>query len=157
MNHGNRRLWERLFRGAVLVAVLIFGVRLGAQSATDSAGARPDSIELKSGITATVLSAFVPGLGHLYAEDRRTGAVLITLFAGAIALHAVGENATSSPIATLIVGGPWFYGVIDAHNAAERYNRAHTTNAAEFELHPAMIVGTYGQMRLGIAVRLAMR
>jgi hypothetical protein len=157
MNHANGRHRERLLRGVGVASALILSLRLGAQSAPDSAAVRADSTELKSGATATVLSAFVPGLGHLYAEDRRTGAVLLTLFAGAIALHAVGENATSSPIAVLIVGVPWFYGVIDAHNAAERYNRAHATKTAEFELHPEIMGATYGPMRLGIAVRLAFR
>jgi hypothetical protein len=148
----------RLLRGAaVTCALLVSASRLGAQSAPDSVAVRTDSVEPKSGTTATVLSLFVPGLGHLYAEDRRTAAVLLTLFAGAIALHATGENAASSPIAALVGAGPWFYGVIDAHNAAARYNRAHAPNATAFVVYPAMVVATRGPIQLGIVLRVAFR
>jgi hypothetical protein len=147
-----------LLRRSVLAGALFLSApRVLAQSAPDSVFTRvalPPS-ELKSGTTATLLSVLVPGLGHLYAEDRRTGVVLITLFAAAIAVHAGGENATSSPIALLLVGGPWCYGVIDAHNAAARYNQAHTKNAADFEANPVMMVGANGRVRLGIAIHLA--
>jgi hypothetical protein len=158
MNQTNRRLRECLLRCALIPAALIlFGARLGAQSGPDSVVVLADSTELKNGTTATVLSAFIPGLGHLYSEDRRTGAVLLTLFAGAIALHAVGENASSSPIAALISSGPWLYGVIDAHNAAARYNRAHAPKAAQFDLHPAIAVTRGGTIQLRLVLRVALR
>ena len=154
----NKRMRGRFLRGAVVAAALFLSAPgLLAQSAPDSvvALAVSPATELKSGTTATLLSAVLPGLGHLYAEDRRTGAVLMTLCAVAVALHATGENATSSPIALVLVGGPWWYGVLDAHNAVARYNRAHATNVADFQVHPRMMVSANGTVRLGIAMRLA--
>jgi hypothetical protein len=145
------------FRIAVITSALLFsGSRLPAQSAPDSIGAGPVSspIELKSGKTATLLSAMLPGLGHLYAEDRRTGAVLIALFAGAVALRIAGENSVTGPIPLLLGAGPWWYGVLDAHNAATRYNHAHTANAANYQLQPTMMVGANGTVRFGIAMYL---
>lgn len=142
---------------AVITSTLVFsGSRLPAQSASDSAGARPGSspIELKSGKTATILSAMLPGSGHLYAEDRRTGAVLMALFAGAIALGIAGENSVTGPIPLLLGAAPWWYGVLDAHNAVTRYNHAHTANAANYKMQPAMMVAADGTVRFGIAIHL---
>ena len=146
-----------VLRIAVITSAMVsFGFRLPAQSAPDSAGARPVSspIELKSGKTATILSVMWPGLGHLYAEDRRTGAVLMALYAGAVASGIAGENSVAGPIPMLLVGGPWLYGVLDAHNAVTRYNRVHTANAANYQIQPAMMVGANGAVRFGIALHL---
>jgi hypothetical protein len=110
--------------------------------------------EPKSGTTATLLSAVLPGLGHFYAEEPRTGAVLITLFAAGIALGAGGENSAAGPIALLVGAGPWWYGFIDAHNAAARYNHAHATNTSSFQVHPIVTVNANREVRFGIAMKL---
>jgi hypothetical protein len=128
-------------------------VRLSAQSARDSAKAPAVSRQPKSATTATLLSV-VPGLGHLYAEDRRTGYVLATLFVGEIAFGVAGENATSSPIIALLVGGTWWYGVIDAHNAVARYNRSLSADKARVTIAPLVVTGTHGRGGLTVAVRL---
>ena len=146
-----------VFTIAACVVALTFAQSqsIAAQSAADSSSARAVAFsgEMKSGTTATVLSVFLPGLGHLYAEDRPTGVVLMTLFAGAVALGIGGENATAGPLALLIGAGPWFYGVIDAHNAAARYNRAHASRASGFTIRPVLTTGA-GSSRLGVAVQL---
>jgi hypothetical protein len=155
-------LFPRYMRNCVLcIAVItstlvLSGSRLPAQSASDSAGARPVSstIEIKSGKTATILSAMLPGLGHLYAEDRRTGVVLMALFAGAVKLGIAGENSVTGPIPMLLGAGPWWYGVLDAHNAVTRYNHTHTANAANYKMQPAMMVAPDGTVRFGIAIHL---
>jgi hypothetical protein len=142
---------------AVITGALVFsGSRLRAQSAPDSAGARSVSstIELKSGKTATILSVMWPGLGHLYAEDRRTGAVLMAWYAGAVALGIAGENSVTGPIPLLLGAGPWWYGVLDAHNAVTRYNHARTADAPNFQIQPAMMVGANAKFRFGIAMHL---
>lgn len=148
---------NRVFRIAVIIGAMVsLGFRLPAQSAPDSARARPVSslTELKSGKTATILSAMLPGLGHLYAEDRRTGAALIVLFASAVALGISGENSVTGPIPLLLGAGPWWYGVLDAHNAVTRYNHALTPNAANYQMQPAMMVGADRKVRFGIAMHL---
>jgi hypothetical protein len=156
---GKARPQGRFPRRAVVAgALLLSAPRLLAQSAPDTVVARAAlaPTELKSGTTATLLSTVLPGLGHLYAEDRRTGAVLMTIFAAAVALTGGhGENCQSGPVAALLCAGPWWYGVIDAHNAVARYNRAHTTQAADIPVHPVMTVGANGTVGFGISMRLA--
>ena len=131
--------------------------RLPGQTPADSSTSAPArfSGETKSGTTATLLSAFLPGAGHLYAEDRPTGVVLMALFGSAVALGIGGENTTSGPLALLIGAGPWFYGVIDAHNAAARYNRAHARPVSAFRIQPAVVTGARGESRFALAVRLS--
>jgi hypothetical protein len=146
-----------VLRIAVIIGAMVsFGFRLPAQSPGDSAGAPPvpPLTELKSVKTATILSVVWPGLGHLYAEDRRTGAVLAALAAVAVASGLAGENSVAGPIPLLLVGGTWWYGVLDAHNAVTRYNHAHTANAADFQMQPAVMVGANGKVRFGIAMHL---
>jgi hypothetical protein len=146
-----------VLRIAVIIGAMVsFGLQLQAQSVPDSAGARPQSsrTELKSGKTATLLSVMLPGLGHLYADDRRTGVVLMTLFASAIAFGIAGENSVTGPIPLLLGACPWWYGVLDAHNAVTRYNHAHAANAANFQMQPAMMVGANRKVRFGIAMHL---
>lgn len=141
----------------VTCSLLLCAPRLVAQSVSDSGTAQVavPPTELKSGTAATIMSVFLPGLGHLYAEDARTGVVLIALFAGAIVVaRGDGENCAAGPIAALLCGGPWFYGVIDAHNAAARYNRAHATKTPEVQVSPVILAGENGSWRFGIAVRL---
>jgi hypothetical protein len=151
------RMRDRFFTIAICVVVLMSTQsRLAAaQSGRDTSSSRVVALsgETKSATTATVLSAFLPGLGHLYAEDRPTGVVLMTLFAGAVALGIGGENATAGPLALLIGAGPWFYGVIDAHNAAAEYNRAHASTVAGFTIRPMLTTGA-GSSRVGVAVQL---
>ena len=146
-----------VLRIAVITSALVsFGSPLSAQWPPDSAGAPPVSspIELKSDKTATILSAMLPGLGHLYAEDRRTGVMLMALFAGAVKLGIAGENSVTGPIPMLLAAGPWWYGVLDAHNAVTRYNHAHSANAPNFQIQPAIMVGANAKFRFGIAMHL---
>jgi hypothetical protein len=147
----------RLIRGALVTgAFFLWAPSVLAQSASDSIGRAPvRPAELKSGTTATILSAFVPGLGHLYADDGRTGLVLITLYAGGIVLaRGHGENCAAGAVAALLCAGPWFYGVIDAHNAAAGYNRAQASKISNAQVYPVITAAANGSLRVGIALRL---
>ena len=77
------------------------------------------------------------------------------MFATAVALKLGGENSVAGPIPILLGAGPWWYGVIDAHNAAARYNHGHATNEADVQVHPVMVVGANGTVSVGIAMALA--
>ena len=146
---------RQLIRTLILPAVVLIAPRLHAQAVHDSSATLQcsNATEPKSEKTATILSMFLPGFGHFYAEDNRTGTILATAFAGACLIGACGENATSSPIALLLVGVPYWYGVIDAHHAVQRYNRAHA-KTARVELHPRLIVISGVPARLGIGMRI---
>ncbi len=96
----------------------------------------------------------LPGIGHFYAGEYRTGTVLIALFASAIAVGAGGENSTSGPAALLIGAVPWWYGVIDAHNAAARHNRAREANPSPVQIRPRL-VGANRTLQIGIGASLA--
>jgi hypothetical protein len=128
-------------------------LRLSAQTAPDSAKAPAVPRQPKSATTATLLSV-VPGFGHIYAEDRRTGYVLATLFVGEIAFGVAGENATSSPVLALLVGGTWWYGVIDAHNAVARYNRSLSAEHTHLTVAPMVTSGAHRKVGLAVTVPL---
>ncbi len=123
-----------------------------AQIPKDSAGVPALSFAPapKSGTAATLLG-ILPGLGHFYAGEYRTGAVLMALFGGAIAVGAGGENSTSGLAAFLISGVPWWYSFIDAHNAAARYNRAHFGNPSTAQVRP-VLVSANRTLQIGIGV-----
>jgi hypothetical protein len=78
----------------------------------------------------------------------------MTLFASAIAFGIAGENSVTGPIPLLLGACPWWYGVLDAHNAVTRYNHAHAAKAANFQMQPAMMVGANRKVRFGIAMHL---
>jgi hypothetical protein len=144
-------------RGAALTGALFLAVPpITAQTPDDSAAVPAQSFPPapKSGTTATLLSAMLPGIGHVYAGEYRTGTVLIALFASGIALGASGENSTSGLTALLIGAGPWWYGVIDAHNAAARYNRAHFGNPSTVQVRPVLVKANR-TLQIGIGVSVA--
>jgi len=106
---------------------LLFAAVLGAPSVLRSQAApTPATVDStakrKSGVTATILSGVVPGLGHFYAHDNTRGTILLGIFATGVALGAGGENAVT-PAGLVLIGLPWWYGVLTAHTAVDRYNR----------------------------------
>ncbi len=116
------------FRTVLLSLALMVNASVAAAQAPSAASPEArvpadSATKPKSALTATLLSGAVPGFGHLYAGEKRTGWVLVGLWVGALAIGAGGENATSSPLALVLVAGPWWYGVVDAHNAVARYNK----------------------------------
>lgn len=143
-------------RGMALTCALFLAVpSISGQTPGDSAAVPAHScLAPKSGTTATLLSAMLPGFGHFYAEENRTGIVLAALFAAGVALGAGGENSTSGAAALLIGGGPWWYGVIDAHKAAARYNQAHDCNPSAVQVRP-VLVSANRTLQIGIRVSVA--
>jgi hypothetical protein len=124
-SESNENVAGRVLRFVIVTcSLLLCAPRLVAQSVPDSGIARVAAppTELKSGTAATIMSVFLPGLGHA--------------------------------IAPLLCAGPWFYGVIDAHNAAARYNRAHATKTSDANLYPVITPGVNGALRLGIRMHL---
>jgi hypothetical protein len=119
---------RRVARAALRLLVPLFlslsGVSdAAAQVPTPAQGVTADTaLKQKSRGTAVVLSAFIPGAGHLYAGDKAKGWLLVGLWAGTIAVGAAGENAVSHPAAAGLVVIPWFYGMIDSPKSVARYN-----------------------------------
>jgi hypothetical protein len=143
-------------RISIIGALFLFSApRIPAQQVPDSVVARPEQspIELKSGTTATLLS-LIPGLGHFYAGEYGTGLALATLFIGARALGLARDGSTTGTVAGLVWLGTGLYAIIDAHNAAARYNRAHAAKTSAVQLQPVMTVGANGARRFGIAMQL---
>jgi hypothetical protein len=143
---------------SVLRMGLVVGLGLllsaGAAAAQAAPGAVPDTAGApeKSALTATLISVFLPGGGHLYAEDKRRGAVLLSVFAVGVVLGAGGENAVTLP-GMVLVGIPWWYGVIDAHNAVRRYNRARASRVSLVPwMAPGRVAGRTDGPRVGITV-----
>ena len=72
----------------------------------------------KNPALSVLLSVFIPGLGSMVNDNVGVGvAILILNIIGwALAIVLIGI-----PIAI----GSWIWGLVDAHNSAQRWNRAH--------------------------------
>jgi hypothetical protein len=141
---------------SMIGALFLFAApRIPAQQVPDSVVARPvqPPIELKSGTTATLLS-LMPGLGHFYAGEYGTGLLLATLVIGGQGLGRARDGSTTGTVAGFVWLASGLYNVIDAHNAAARYNCAHATKTSAVQLQPVMTVRANGARRFGIAVQL---
>lgn len=103
----------------------------------------------KSSGTATALSVFLPGAGHIYAGESNTGMSMMGAYAGAMALvisygpwtweeeekgdpyfNDLAEGtgtATSTKIiwyaSAAVAAVTWIYAVVDAGPAVKRYNK----------------------------------
>lgn len=109
---------------ALGVAMSSAGTRAQAQRANESpldsaraALAKPD----KDPTTATVL-AFVPGVGHLYAEDLNRGWLIILLYSVGAGISMSGRTDNVGKVGGALAVGGFLFSVIDAGNAARRYN-----------------------------------
>lgn len=113
---------------------------------------------------ATLYSFFAPGVGHLYARERGKGAALfglsiVGLATGVSAMSCASSADCDPTTASMALGaagmlaflGSWAYGMLDADDAARRYNEHHgvTLTAARAIIAP----GSHGGVRLGIAMR----
>ncbi len=71
---------------------------------------------VKSATAAVLLSIMLPGLGHLYAEDRNTGIMLI---AATVVLAVLGVLLLVPLLVLLVI---WLWGMLDAARATERFH-----------------------------------
>jgi hypothetical protein len=112
---------------------------------------------------ATMLSFFLPGSGQMYAGERVKGGALLAIAAtgGAIAVHSLSCAAASD--CDMSTGGrllgaagmlayfsSWIYGIVDAGDAARRFNDRPAVMAAR----PFVAPDRHGGTRLGFTVRL---
>ena len=115
---------------------------------------------------ATLYSFFLPGTGHMYAGERGKGAGLLALsVAGGVfaasglscAADSTCESTTSrmtlGAAGTLAFFGSWIYGIMDADDAARRYNSRNGLAVAGVRpvIVPAM---SGGQTGVGLSVHL---
>jgi hypothetical protein len=141
--------------GVAAGLMLVLRVSVGAAQAPPTPS--PDTVRApeKSVMTATLLSVVLPGTGHLYAEDKRRGAVLLTMTLTGLALGAGGENAVTLP-GMVLVGIPWWYAVIDAHNAVARYNRRRASRVSVVPwVTPGRLAQRSDPLRVGITLSIA--
>ncbi len=78
----------------------------------------PAVVAPKNPALAVILSLFIPGLGSMV-NGRAGGGVTILL------LYLLGVALSIILIGIPIAIGVWIWGMVDAHKAAQEWNRAH--------------------------------
>ena len=114
---------------------------------------------------ATMYAFFLPGSGQMYAGERAKGAGLLALSmvgigvaAKQLSCAAASDcNPTSGGMALGAAGmvaffGSWLYGIMDAGDAARRFNTAHGVITAGLE--PIVAPGAGGRTRVGVSIAL---
>ncbi len=81
-------------------------------------GAPPMQVMPKNAALALIISFFIPGVGSLYAGKTTTGIIIL-------ACYIVSWVLTIVLIGFVGVFGFWIWGMIDAYQAAQAWNRAH--------------------------------
>ena len=128
-----------------------------AQAAADAASLRKDP-----GM-ATMYSFFAPGAGHLYAQERVTGGVLLGLSVVGLAVTvnalscATDDDCNSSTgdmtlgaVGALAFLGSWAYGMFDADDAVRRFNA--NVGIPVAGVRPVIAPAQSGRTRLGFSV-----
>jgi hypothetical protein len=151
-------------RAAIDATVVAPGALAAASagSSTDDGGTR--ARVAKDPAMATMLSFFLPGSGQLYSGEYVKGGGLLALAAvgGAVATHALScGSAADCEMSTggralgaagmLAFFGSWIYGIVDAGDAARRFN---DRTAMVASVRPIIETDTRGQTRLGASLRL---
>jgi hypothetical protein len=114
---------------------------------------------------ATMLSFFLTGTGQMYSGEQAKGGVLLALTAAGVAMAAKQLScatasdceATTGGMALGAAGavaffGSWIYGIMDAGDAARRFNSVHGLVAAG--ARPFVAPAGGGRTRLGLMVAL---
>jgi hypothetical protein len=118
---------------------------------------------VKDPSAATMYAFFLPGSGQMYAGERAKGAGLLALSIVGIGIAtkqlscaaASDCSSTTGGMALGAVGmvaffGSWLYGIMDAADAARRFNMAHGVPTAGLE--PMVAPGARGQTRVGVSI-----
>ena len=79
---------------------------------------QPVMVAPKSPAASVLLSIFIPGLGSMVNDNARVGVTILIL------------NIIGWVLAIVLIGiplalGSWIWGLVDAHQSAQRWNRAH--------------------------------
>jgi TM2 domain-containing membrane protein YozV len=79
---------------------------------------QPVTVAPKSPAVSVLLSVFIPGLGSMVNDNARTGVTILIL------------NILGWLLAIVLIGiplaiGTWIWGMVDAYQSAQRWNRAH--------------------------------
>ena len=79
---------------------------------------RPMVVAPKNPAVSVLLSVFIPGLGSMVNDNASTGVTILIL------------NVIGWMLAILLIGiplaiGTWIWGMVDAYQSAQRWNRAH--------------------------------
>jgi hypothetical protein len=124
----------------------------------------PDGAPIgKDPAAATMYAFFLPGSGQMYAGERAKGAGLLALSvvgfaAAAKQLSCAAATDCSPTTGAMALGaagmvaffGSWLYGIMDAADAARRFNMAHGVATARLE--PIVAPRAVGQTRLGLSI-----
>lgn len=104
----------------------------------------------KSPEIATLIGILIPGGGQIYAGEINRGLTILAVGYGSLLGGSLSGNSTLALVGLGVYIGATVYGVLDADDAAERYNRAHG-----LALAPAVIETPHGPVAgLGLNVGL---
>jgi len=120
----------------------------------------------KDASTAKLYSFFAPGSGHIYAGERAKGVGLLALSLTGVVLAAnslscASDSSCESTSGKMTLGavgmlaffGSWIYGIVDAGDAARRYNDGH--GLASSGVRPIIVPGMdRGRIAIGLSVDL---
>jgi len=72
----------------------------------------------KNPAVSLIVSFFIPGVGSMINGDVGTGVAILVLW-------IVGIVTTIFFVGAFLVLGAWIWGMVDAYQGAQRWNRAH--------------------------------
>ena len=79
---------------------------------------QPVMVAPKSPAVSVLLSIFIPGLGSMVNDNARVGITILIL-------NIIGWILAIVLIGIPLALGSWIWGLVDAHQSAQRWNRAH--------------------------------
>lgn len=152
-------------KGIILLVIAVAGVAAPVHAQDSSAYYRTAAASHKDGTAAFALSFVLPGLGQIYAGEPALGVGMLaaTGVAAGVAIHASGyvercvkvsavltdchdERRSQSTMTTaaLVGGMVWLASMVDAPQAARRFNDRHRV---ALRVQP----GAQGSTRIGLA------
>ncbi len=84
----------------------------------------------KSPALAGILSFFIPGTGAFYNREMLKGFMFIIIFAGLVTMQTTGKG---QPFLGILLGGFYFYQIIDSIQTAKAINRRFLLGEEEAE------------------------
>ena len=79
---------------------------------------QPVMVAPKSPAGSVLLSIFIPGLGSMVNDNARVGVTILIL-------NIIGWILAIVLIGIPLAFGSWIWGLVDAYQSAQRWNRAH--------------------------------